>query len=65
MPPLGRVLPGGDLRLDEAVDGEPLLPRVIEDGQLLVGQVLGTCRNAQVGDRFHAAVYENRKWIYF
>src|SRR5262249_2269311 len=32
-------------------------PRVIEHGHLLVGQILKTCRNAQVGDRFHAAVY--------
>ena len=63
--PLGRGLSRGDLRLDEPVDGESLLPRVIEHGDLLVGQILGTCGNAQVGDRFHATVYENRKRIYF
>jgi hypothetical protein len=32
------------LRLDEAIDGEMVLPRVVEDGQLLVGQILGTRR---------------------
>ena len=56
--PLVPALSRGGLRLDEAVDGESLLPRVVEDGQLLVGQVLGTCRNPQVGDRFHAPRYE-------
>ena len=55
----------GVLRLDEPVDGEALLSRVVEHGYLLIGQVLGTCRNAQVGDRFHGTVYENRNWIFF
>ena len=63
--PLGGVLSRGDLRLNEAVDGESLLSRVIEDGHLLVRQILGTRRNAQVGDRFHVTVYKNRKRIYF
>ena len=44
--------------LDEAVDGEPLLSRVVEDGELLVSQVLGTCRETQVGDGFHGPGYE-------
>ena len=56
--PLVPALAGGGLRLDEAVDGEPLPPRVVEDGQLLVGQVLGTRRNPQVGDRLHGPRYE-------
>jgi hypothetical protein len=52
------ALPRGCLRLDEAVDGEPLLPRIVKDGQFLVGKVLGTCRNPQVGDSFHAPRYK-------
>ena len=59
--PRGPALPGGCLRLDEAVDGELLLPRVVEDRQLLIGQVLGTLRNAQVGDRFHAPRYKKEE----
>ena len=58
--PLVPALPRGGLRLDEAVDGEPLLPRVVEDGELLVGQVLGTGRNPQVGDRFHGPA--TKRW---
>jgi hypothetical protein len=38
-PSLVAALPGGGLRLDEAVDGQPVLPGVIEDGQLLGGQI--------------------------
>ena len=49
---LGRPLARRDLGLDEAVDGEPLLPGVVQDGELLVGQVLGAGRDAQVGDGF-------------
>ena len=47
--PLGRSLARRGLGLDEAVDGEPLLPGVVQDGELLVGQVLGAGRNTQVG----------------
>jgi hypothetical protein len=56
--PLVAPLPGGGLRFDEAVDAEALLPRVVEDGELLVGQVLGTGGNTQVGDGFHGPGYE-------
>ena len=54
---LGRVLPRGGLHLDEPVDGEALLSRVIEHGHLLIGQVLGTCRNAQVGVIFGSPAF--------
>src|SRR5262245_53229389 len=56
--PLIPALPGGGLHLDEAIDGKPFLSRVVKDGQRLVGQVLGTGRNPQVGDCFHAPRYE-------
>ncbi len=41
------------------------LLRIIEDSELLVGQVLGTGGNAEVGDRFHAPVYEKPKVDFF
>jgi hypothetical protein len=63
--PLCRGLSRGGLRLDELVDDESLSPRVIEHGHLLIDQVLGNRRDAQVSDRFHVAVYKNRKTITF
>jgi DNA-binding phage protein len=41
--------------------GAEYLNAVLEDGEFLVGQVLGTGGDAQVGDRFHAPVYEKRE----
>ena len=43
------------------VDGEALLPGIVEDGELLVGQVLGTGRHAQVGNCFHATIHQKEK----
>src|SRR5512135_3522161 len=59
-PPI-RPLPRGDLDLDEAVDGEALLPGVVQYGELLVGQVLGTGGDPQVGDCFHAPATKRGK----
>ena len=48
---LGSLSGGG--RLDEVVDAEVVLPRVLEDGEALAAHVLLRGRDPQIGDGFH------------
>jgi hypothetical protein len=51
--PFFHRLPGRDLSFDEFIDRNALLLGIIEDGEFLLGYVLGASRNAEVSKGFH------------
>ena len=62
---LERTLARRDPGLDELVDWEAPFLAELEDGQLLVGEVLRTSGDAEVGDGFQGGVQEKVKWGLF
>ncbi len=56
--PLVPPLPGGGLHFDESVHGKMLLMGVVENGQFLVGEILRTSGDAEVGNGFQCFVQE-------
>ena len=45
---------GPSSRLDEVVDGEILIPGVLENGEALAANVLLRSRDPEIGDGFHS-----------
>ena len=62
---LERTLARRDAGLDELVDREAAFLAELEDRQLLVGEVLRTSGDAEVGDGFEGGVQEKVKWGLF
>ena len=56
-----KIVPG----LDEFVDREATFPAELEDRQLLVGEILRTSGDTEVGDGFQGGVQEKVKWGLF
>ena len=62
---LERTLARRDAGLDELVDREAAFLAELEDRQLLVGEVLRTSGDAEVGDGFQGGVQEKVNWGLF
>ena len=60
-----RTLARRDPGLDELVDRESAFLAELEDRQLLVGEILRTSGDAEVGDGFQGGVQEKVKWVLF
>ena len=60
-----RTLARRDAGLDELVDRESAFLAELEDRQLLVGEVLRTSGDTEVGDGFQGGVQEKVKWGLF
>ena len=57
--------PRRDPGLDELVDREAAFLAELEDRQLLVGEILRTSGDTEVGDGFQGGVQEKVKWGLF
>ena len=62
---LERTLARRDPGLDELVDRESAFLAELEDRQLLVGEILRTSGDTEVGDGFQGGVQEKVKWCLF
>ena len=62
---LERTLARRDPGLDELVDRESAFLAELEDRQLLVGEILRTSGDTEVGDGFQGGVQEKVKWGLF
>ena len=62
---LERTLARRDAGLDELVDREAAFLAELEDRQLLVGEILRTSGDTEVGDGFQGGVQEKVKWGLF
>ena len=62
---LERTLARRDAGLDESIDRESAFLAELEDRQLLVGEVLRTSGDTEVGDGFQGGVQEKVKWGLF